>query len=211
MSKKAKIKRAAKAEHAATRKVARHRDTPIVAALGRIGDVGDQPPLIAISGATIAMGALLRRPALARTGARMLASHLIATGMKTVLKSGIDRTRPARAIETGAHRVKKGSGSKDTGLNAFPSGHTAGAVAVAQAVARDTPALALPMRAAAAGIGAIQLPQGKHYASDVIVGAAIGWLSERIARVALEATERAVRRALARSPDPLDEAAAHPS
>ncbi|WP_374945241.1 phosphatase PAP2 family protein [Sphingomonas sp.] len=192
-----KIGRAAKAERTATHKAAQERDTWPVRIAGAASEVADQPPLVALSAGTIVLGAVLRRPAVMRAGLRMLASHALATGIKTVLKTTIDRTRPNKAMRDG-HHIGKGSGTDDTDLNSFPSGHTAGAVAIAQAVARDAPAAAIPVRLAAGAVAAIQMPRGKHYISDVLAGAAIGWVSEMAASAALRAGERRLREAWAR-------------
>lgn len=210
MSGEKKAKRAADAEDKATRTAAKLRDNRVVAAMGSASEVADQPPLVALGLGTLALGAVLRQPTLARSGARMLAAHAIATGVKTLLKHGVDRTRPARALADGRHRLAKGRGSGDTDFNSFPSGHTAGAIAVAEAVARDNPRAATPARLAAGAIGAMQLPRGAHYLSDVAVGAAIGWLSERIASAALAAGERAFARMRADRGEAA-EAEAHPS
>lgn len=206
-------KAAGKADRDATHRVARARDHPVVKALGGVSEVADQPPLVALSLATIALGAVSRRPAVVRSGVRMVAAHALATGVKAVLKTAIDRTRPAEAIRRGKHAVGKGTGTTRSELNSFPSGHTAGAVAVAQAVAHDAPGAALPVRLAAGGIGAMQVPRGTHYLSDVVVGVAIGWLAERITSAALDAAERSlarVRSNRARA-DAEAEAEAHPS
>lgn len=188
-------RRVAQAEQRVTHRAARREDGIVMRAAGNASELADQPPLIALSLATLAVGAVARRPGLARIGARMLAGHLIATGIKTMLKSSIDRTRPSRALEE-EHRWKKGDGAEDTSLNSFPSGHTAGAVAVAQAVAADAPLAALPLQAAALGVAALQPSRGKHYWSDVLAGAVIGWASERVARTGLRIAENTVRRAL---------------
>ena len=213
MGAKKKAKQAARAEHELTGKVATMRDRTPVALLGAASEVADQPPLVIVSLATIGAGLVLRRPAAVRTGARMLLAHALATGGKTLLKRTIDRTRPRRALADGRHRAAKNKGARDTDLNSFPSGHTAGAVAVAQAVAGGANGLAAPARGAAIAVGAMQLPYGKHYVSDVLAGAAIGWLAENIAARLVNGGERALltvregradRRALA-------EAEAHPS
>lgn len=213
MGKGKKAKKAAaalaRAEHEATATAASKHDTPAVAAVAAVGDLADQPPLFALALGTLALGVVLRRPQLARTGARMLVAEAVATGIKTVVKRSVDRTRPAKALGDGEHKVGHGRGTSDSAFNSFPSGHTAGAVAVAQAAAHGTPAAALPARLAAAGVGAVQLPGGKHYLSDVAVGAAIGWVAERIAGAAVDAAERAWTRR--RTSDPLAEAEAHPS
>jgi undecaprenyl-diphosphatase len=180
-----------------THRATRAHDGIVLRAAGKASDLADQPPLIALSAATIVVGAVLRQPVVLRSGIRMLASHLVATGVKSVLKSAIDRTRPERAVKDG-HHIGKGDGADDTSLNSFPSGHTAGAVAVAQAVAVEAPLVALPLQAAAIGVGAVQPTRGKHYVSDVLAGAAIGWLSARVTDVVMERGEEAVERGLVR-------------
>lgn len=209
MGKATKAKRAAKAEHRLTAKVAKHREAPPIALLGAASEVGDQPPLVALSLVTLAVGAVLRRRAVVRTGARMLIAHAMATGAKTVLKRSIDRARPARALKDRKPHAEKGSGSSDTEFNSFPSGHTAGAVSIAEAVAKTAPGLAMPARIGAAGVAAMQLPRGAHYLSDVAVGATIGWVADRIAGAMIDAGERALDRHLEQRA--IAEAEAHPS
>ena len=183
------VKQAARADREATHKAAAHDDSKLVRLAGKATEAADQPPLLALSAATIVVGAVLRRPTVLRSGVRMLASHLVATGVKAALKSSVDRTRPSRALKEG-HHVGKGRGTSDTTLNSFPSGHTAGAVAVAQAVASESPVAAVPLQAAAVAVAALQPSRGKHYLSDVAAGAAIGWLSERLTNALLHAGER---------------------
>lgn len=161
-----------------TRALAPHRHKPEVKEAGRWSEIADQPPLIAISAAVLVAGLVIRRAGVARTGGRMLAAHLLATGVKTTIKRSIDRTRPDEALEEG-YRAEPGD-SEAHELSSFPSGHTAGAVAVAEAVAREAPGLAVPMRLFAAAVALVQLPRAKHFVSDVVVGAAIGWASERV-------------------------------
>lgn len=172
----------------ADRKVARTtgsaRDTAIVRALGTLSDLADQPPLIALSGATLAVGAITRNARLARTGLRMLASHWLATRAKSFIKHRVDRSRPFVMLSGGAYHARPGH-SRAKRESSFPSGHTAGAVAVARAVARDYPAGAPVGYAAAGAAGAIQVPRGAHFLSDVVVGAAIGWLAEAAVRLLL--------------------------
>ena len=208
-----KATRAADVEHELTGKAARQRHRKPVALLGAASEVADQPPLVFISLVTLGTGLVLRRPPLARTGARMLLAHALATGGKTVLKRSIDRTRPRRALARGEHHAAKSKGTRDTDLNSFPSGHTAGAVAVAQAVSAEVPALAVPARGAATAVGATQLPYGKHYVSDVLAGAAIGWLSDKLAAWIIASGERAILVAREQRTEQraLNEAEAHPS
>lgn len=205
--KKAGAKKVAHLEHRALQPLTALRDSKVVRVLEPLAKASDEPPLLTLALGTLAVGTLLRRPAVIRTGARMVASHLVATGAKTLLKGAVDRTRPHAAGDE--PKVKKGTGTKDKSKNAFPSGHTAGAVAVAQALAHEVPGAALPVRALAGTAGALQVPRGAHYLSDVIAGAAVGWLAERIAAVALKAVERKGTELVQRRAE--EEAAAHPS
>ena len=162
-------------------------------------------------GDTVQAAAAMRRPAMARSGARMVTSHLLATGLKTVMKASVDRVRPN---EAGDHPiVEKGHGTDDTTRNAFPSGHTAGAVAIAEAVRHELPGATVPARLAAGAAGALQVTRGAHYASDVVAGAAIGWLSERLASWAMAAAGGAIERRVEARAEARAEAEteAHPS
>lgn len=154
-------------------------DNAMVKAVGKASELADQPPLVTASALTLAAGLATGRPALARTGARMLAAHALATLIKTVIKDRVDRTRPAEVVKKGKHEVKPGR-SKAPEKRSFPSGHSAGALAVARAVARENAGagrIALPLAAAAS---AIQVPRKTHFPSDVLAGAAIGLVAEAL-------------------------------
>ena len=213
MGKAKKVKHAADVEHELVGKAAKLRTRAPVAVLGKASEIADQPPLVALSLATIAAGVLLQRRAIARTGARMLVAHALATGGKSVLKRSIDRTRPAKALTDGEHRTGTGKGGGDTDFNSFPSGHTAGAVSIAQAVANTAPRFGTPVRVAAAGVAAMQLPRGKHYPSDIAVGAVIGWAADWVAGTMIDTGERTIDRLVDRYDQRKAEAEAeaHPS
>ncbi|MDG6080173.1 phosphatase PAP2 family protein [Erythrobacter litoralis] len=154
-----------------------YRETKVVKALGTASEVADQPPLLSLCLGTFALGAILRNPRMMRAGGRMIASHLVATGIKAVIKKSVDRTRPSLLHDE--QRYELDEGKRDEGdYNSFPSGHTAGAVAVAMALGREYPRLAWPARAPAAAIALIQIPRCAHYPSDITVGAGLGLLAE---------------------------------
>ena len=196
-----KVTKAAKELVRMDRKVshnaAKHRHKPSVKLLGKLSEGADQPPLLLLGAGTLVVGALLRQPTILRTGARMLASEIVATGMKTVIKRSVDRTRPKKAIETGDHKFEPGD-SKEHDQSSFPSGHTAGAVAVAWALAQGAPVRGAAAYALAGGVAAMQLPRGKHYLLDTVAGAAIGFVAQRAASAAVRVTERVIVRALDR-------------
>lgn len=188
-------KRVAKADQAATHALAKNRKNPLIRAIGFLSEAADQPPLIAASLGTLAIGLAAKRPDLARGGARMLASHLLATGAKLAIKHQIDRTRPSAALEKGETRFQVGDeGGHDE--KSFPSGHTAGAVAVALAAAHDIEGAGLPAALGTAAVAAAQAPAGNHYLTDVVVGGAVGWATETIVSAVFDRWEPPVEQAI---------------
>lgn len=188
------VRKAHRVEDAVASPLTRFRNHPLVKAAGNAAEAGDQPPLVAVNLLTIGAGLLLRRPALVRTGIRMLAAHALATGIKAAIKANVDRTRPHAKLEGKRDRAEPG-GHDTHDYNSFPSGHTAGAVAVAGAVTHDHPAQTAKAYGAVAAIAGVQVPRASHYASDVIAGAVIGWLSQRLASAALDRGEALLSKA----------------
>src|SRR4051794_18213938 len=180
-------------------RLARGRRHGAVQAAGMLSEVGDQPPLLTLSGAVLALGVATGDAQRAETGARMLAAVLVATGIKSVLKHLVSRTRPYVLLDEGRYAVQAFGPDKGP-WQSFPSGHTAGSVAAARAVARAYPGASGPAYAAAAAIALAQVPRGKHYPSDVIAGAVVGVVAEAI-------VDRAAV-SLSQQPDP---ASQHPS
>lgn len=168
-----------KADRAVTHKAAAHRHKPIVKATGFLAEIGDQPQLVATSLGTVVIGLVARRPDMIRGGVRMFAAHAAATFVKSAIKSSIDRTRPEKAIEDGKSRFEAGD-SDDHEQTSFPSGHTAGAVAVARAASRDIDGAGAPAALVTGVVAAAQPLNGKHYLSDLVVGAAVGWIAEAL-------------------------------
>lgn len=172
-------------DRALTHDAASHRHSLPVRIADVFGELADQPQLITASLATVAAGLVGRRPDMVRGGVRMLAAHIVATAVKSAIKRSIDRTRPAKAIEDGDHTFQPGNDHSHD-QSSFPSGHTAGAVAVARAISKEIDGAAVPATLGVGAVAAIQPAAGNHYLSDVIVGGAIGWLSEALVDMALE-------------------------
>ena len=169
-------KKLEKADRKVSEAAAAASESRLVRTLGFLSEIGDQPPLRALCGVTIAAGLLRRDAKLAGAGAKMLAAHTVATWMKTGVKRTIDRPRPDTP---GDYRMERGD-SDEHGLSSFPSGHTAGAVAVAEAFVRVYPDHAIAARSAAAAVSLVQVPRAKHFLGDVAVGAVIGLVAERL-------------------------------
>jgi len=149
-----------------------------VKALAWASEIGDQPQLLTLCGGVLAYGLVRGRPDLTRAGARMIASHLLATALKNVVKHRVDRTRPFAVSDQEDLKPRPGQ-DRSKEETSFPSGHTAGAVAVAEALAREVPGARTAARAGAAFIALAQIPRSAHYPTDVGAGLAIGWLAEQ--------------------------------
>ena len=175
---------------AVTDALAEQRKRPWVRVLGQMSEIGDQPPLRALTLGTAAFGLAIRDPRLTRVGVRMFAAHSLATGVKTLIKRSIDRTRPDHALEAG-YSMAPGD-SRKSELSSFPSGHTAGTLAVTQALARDYAATGVPGLALSAAVAAVQVPRCKHFVSDILAGALIGWATEQLSSRALDWVERRI-------------------
>jgi undecaprenyl-diphosphatase len=163
-----------------------------VKAISWFSEAGDQPQMLTLSGGVLALGLVTRRPRLVRAGTRMIAAHLLATGIKNFVKRRVDRTRPFAASGTRDHKPKPGRDeSKEE--TSFPSGHSAGALAVAQAFARELPEYRTPALAGAGLIAIAQIPRCAHYPTDVGAGLAIGWASEALVNAAFSRAQRRPR------------------
>jgi membrane-associated phospholipid phosphatase len=164
-------------------------DTPAVKAIGWASELADQPQLISISAAVCVAGLVFGEARLARAGARMLAAELLATKLKSFVKHRVDRARPSVVAQGGRYTAKLGDDETHE-MTSFPSGHTAGAVAVARAFARDYPEHRAGSYGLALATGAIQLPRRKHYVTDVVAGAVLGWAAEQAIQTLVAAVAR---------------------
>lgn len=203
----AQARRASRIEHADAKvatALGNHHDHPVIAAVGKASEIADQPPMLALTAATAMVGFALKKPALLRAGLRMLAAELVATGLKTRVKQRVDRVRPHKMLEDGRYVLRHaGEDARQDGpWSSFPSGHTAGAVAVARALSRDYPAAAVPATLAAAAIAAIQVPRRAHFPTDIIAGAALGWLAETLVSAGIARLSRPARNRSDAPPDP---------
>lgn len=158
-------------------KLVPHAERSLVRTIGEISDLTDQEPFYAASAAVLGVGVVLRDGKTFRAGTRILAAHLLATALRGVVKRMVDRTRPIAAAEQGEYQLSKGK-RYESDFNSFPSGHTAGAVAVALAVGRAWPAARETALGLAATAALAQVLRSSHYLTDVIAGGAIGVVAE---------------------------------
>jgi len=109
----------------------------------------------------------------------------ITTGL---LKGLLGRARPFVVNDTNPHDFKLGGGFSGTERTSFPSGHTTTAFAAAAAVTSEarrhwpdrwwsTWLIGPAMYGGATMVGIARMYHNKHWASDVVMGAAIGTVS----------------------------------
>lgn len=166
-----------------------HHRTPLVRLLRVIGEAGDQPELRLLCAGVAVAGVVRGDLKMVRAGARMLLAHEIATAAKSAVKQSVDRWRPRSSADGKEHRPQAG-GERDKELSSFPSGHSAGALAVAGAFAAEYPQHRGLALAAAGAVGAIQVPTCAHYPSDVLAGWGVGGASAGLVNWLLAAARR---------------------
>ncbi|MBC8051092.1 MAG: phosphatase PAP2 family protein [Chitinophagales bacterium] len=105
----------------------------------------------------------------------LIFASVAATGLiVNALKLAIGRARPKLFEAVGAVEFSPFSGSSD--FASFPSGHAANIFALAVALGFLLPRVRYILLALAAVVAVSRFMTAKHYLTDVIAGAAIGWL-----------------------------------
>lgn len=104
---------------------------------------------------------------------------ILADGATLILKEATGRGRPSATARKGDFRPFGFRSDYDS----FPSMHTASSFAVASVIAQSSQNLpaAVASYCAAAFVGYSRMNQNKHWASDVLLAAAIGELAGRVA------------------------------
>lgn len=147
-----------------------------------------EPGSIIIAGATYLYGRAGNSPRSAELGLRAI-EGFGAAGLTTVLiKSLAGRARPYVVADTNPRDYKLGRGLKDDRYTSFPSGHVTTAFSIASAASEEIPylwphasRLWTPLLFTTASIvGVARVYEDKHWASDVVAGAAVGTLVSRI-------------------------------
>lgn len=174
----------------ASEAAAPHSRSAPVRLLSWYSEAGDQPQMRIVGGGLALAGLVRRDGRMARAGLRMLLAHELATAAKNIVKRRVDRLRP-RSAEDAEDEVPKAGRNTDKEHTSFPSGHSAGAAAVARAFVREYPALRAPAFAAAGLAAAAQVPRTAHYPTDVAAGIAIGLMAEAVVDAGLRAIDQA--------------------
>jgi hypothetical protein len=118
--------------------------------------------------ATYVAGRLLGKPQLTQAGADLIESQMLSAMLTQTLKFSVQRTRP------------------DGEARSFPSGHASASFATASVLSRNFGRRgAIPAYGAALYITMSRLQANSHYASDIIIGAALGMVAGRTATLDL--------------------------
>jgi membrane-associated phospholipid phosphatase len=111
---------------------------------------------------------------------------VVLSGAATAFIKGLaGRARPYVSLDTNAHDFRLARGFNRGGYQSFPSGHTSAAFAAASVVTsesqrwwpRQTWLVAPAMYGGATLVGLSRMYNNAHWASDVVLGAAIGTFS----------------------------------
>jgi membrane-associated phospholipid phosphatase len=114
--------------------------------------------------ATFTAGRMFDHPKVAALGTDLMEAEAIAGTTTLALKLAVHRTRP------------------DGEPRSFPSGHASGVLAAATVIQRHFGwKIAIPVYTGAALVSGARLQANSHYATDLIVGAAVGILAGRAA------------------------------
>lgn len=133
---------------------------------------------LGLSALVYAGGIAAESPKWKETGEMLAEAAILADGSTLLIKEAAGRGRPVATTQKSNFRPFQFKNDYD----AFPSMHTASSFAMASVLARTSDSLpvAILSYTAATFVGFSRMYQNKHWASDVLLGAAIGELSGRV-------------------------------
>lgn len=139
-------------------------------------NVGPQSVFIGLSAAMLTTGLIFKDKKLLNTTYLMAMSVVISEAITFVGKSLFSRSRPYMEEGPKAFNTFSFSGAND--YNSFPSGHTSGAFAMMTVIAKQYNQwyIKFPAYFLATSVALQRMDSRSHWASDVFVGGAIGYL-----------------------------------
>jgi membrane-associated phospholipid phosphatase len=143
------------------------------------------PGSIVIGSSLYVIGRLTNHPNIEDLGWHGTEAVIFASSITWILKGVTGRARPFATADTTAHDFKFGGGFGNADRQSFPSGHTTAAFAAASAVTSEAERMwphhfwlvAPVMYGGASLVGLSRMYHDKHWASDVVLGAAVGTFS----------------------------------
>jgi membrane-associated phospholipid phosphatase len=143
------------------------------------------PGAYIVGPALYAFGRFTHHPDIEDLGWHGTEAVVLATGVTGLLKGVLGRSRPYVSADTNPRDFKFGKGFSGEDRASFPSGHTTVAFAAASSVTSEaqriwpghTWIVAPVMYGGATLVGLSRMYHNKHWASDVVLGAAVGTFS----------------------------------
>jgi hypothetical protein len=143
------------------------------------------PGSLVIGAGLYAFGRFAHHPNIEDLGWHGTEAVLLGSSITWIFKGFAGRARPFVSGDTTAQDFRFGRGFTDSDRQSFPSGHTTAAFAAASAVTSEaeriwphhTWLVAPAMYGGATLVGLSRMYHDKHWASDVVLGAAIGTFS----------------------------------
>ena len=140
------------------------------------------PGMLIIGGSMYAAGRVGGIPKLAEIALHGTEAVVVGQAFSNVIKNLAGRARPFAAADTNAHDFDFGRGFQSRDFKSFPSGHATSAFAGAAAVVAETNEwwphttwyVAPVMFGGATMVGLSRMYHEQHWASDIVMGAAIG-------------------------------------
>ncbi|MGH7651184.1 MAG: phosphatase PAP2 family protein [Gemmatimonadaceae bacterium] len=166
------------------------------------------PGSIIIGTSLYVIGRVTDHPGIEDLGWHGTEAVLFGSGITWIAKGLTGRARPFATADTTAHDFKFGGGFGNADRQSFPSGHTTAAFAAAAAVTSEAERgwpghfwlVAPVMYGGASLVGLSRMYHDKHWASDVVLGAAVGTFSGlKIVRYAHAHPKNFLDRAILRS------------
>ncbi len=143
------------------------------------GNIVGHPLLhLGVAGAVWGGGLLADSPRWRDTGLMMGEAAVIADAATFVLKQSVGRARPLTGSGKGSFRPFQ----FESDFDSFPSMHTASSFAMASVLTRTSGSVTVGVLsyATAAFVGFSRMYDDRHWATDVLLGAAIGELAGRV-------------------------------
>lgn len=150
--------------------------------IARAGTFFGGPAPLLIGGTLYAVGRLGHIPRAAELAVHGTEAVVVGTVVATVIKDLAGRARPYATRDSNSHDFSFGRGFRSGDYKSFPSGHATAAFSAAAAVVAETHEwwphstwyVAPVMFGGATIVGLSRIYNDQHWASDVVMGAAIG-------------------------------------
>lgn len=157
-------------------------DSDVLHGLEETLNIAGGPAPILAGGVLYLFGRATHRPRLTHVALHVTESIAAGLALSGAVKMLAGRARPYASADTVPHDFGFGRGFEGERFQAFPSGHATVSFAVAAAVLSETRVLSPTARwitgsllfGSAAVVGLSRMYADRHWASDVVVGGAIG-------------------------------------